>query len=221
MRYLNTLFLLFALLFFAGGCGANASRTASAVVAEGSDVFPSDSLRDWRSYADHVVIYTVVSDNEIPLRPEDEARGEGTLGREVALRVDKVIWSAPTAAPLPDGLIKMRAAGWTVKDGVRHSVRIMGAPRLEVGERFLAPVVRVEDPLVEWWPLTGSSQMPLDDHDRVTPGDSGSPVRGALAGKSIGQVQAEVEAATPDPLAERFADLRPLKRIKAVYAAGG
>jgi len=221
--------IAFALVFVAVvlsafGVGCSGSDGASeSVSGGGADRFPSESLRDWVSYADHVVTFTVVSEDEIPPSRADAERGAGLVGREVTLRVDQTMWSAPDAPKLPSE-IKMRALGWVLQDGKRLPATVTDAPRVEVGKRYLAPLVQVErdSGTREWWPLTVGSQLPVDGSRALSTSgthDWDSPIRRMLGRRSIQQVDGLIEAQPPDPLAQRYRHLRPTERVQAVMSA--
>lgn len=212
----------------AAGCGAASNSEPGAdhaerlVIGSAAESFPEASLRDWKSYADHVVVYTVTGETEIPASQEDLQRGEGLVGRVISIRIENVVWSAPGAPKLPEPL-SMRAPGWVLREGVKVPVSINGAPRTEVGERFVAPLFRRESADgSEWGPLTAGSQLRLDGGQvaAATPLER-SPVRAKLAGMSTAQVREMVASAAADPRAERRRSLRPLARVKAVQAEDG
>lgn len=220
---------IFAVALAAGvsGCGSSAPDLPasggvqrSEVVGESSERFPNDSLRDWKSYADHVVVFRVVSEAEIPPSPENAARGEGLVGRKVTLANEKVLWSAGNAPPLPPE-VTVSAPGWVLHDGQQIPLVVNGAPRIAVGERYIAPLFRLEeDPQApEWGPLSLAAQMPLTD-GRVAPAppNQHSHIRDQLAGKAIAEVEGLVRRADPDPRAQAHHDERPADRVSTVYA---
>jgi hypothetical protein len=205
---------------FVLGCGGSDDSSRSGAGA-GADRFPAESLRDWVSYADHVAIFSVVTERELPASNEDLEHGGGLQGREVTLRIERKLWSAPNAPDLP-GEIKMRALGWVLQEGQRLPMTTGDAPRVAVGEKYLAPVVQVEggDGALEWWPLTVGSQLPLGDSRVTSPGRDAwrSPMRDALSGRSVDEIAELLKAQRPDPVAEKFSSLRPTERIQAVLA---
>lgn len=200
------------------GCGGTQS-----VSGEGAGRFPTGSVQDWVSYADHGAVYTVVAEQEIPPPPEETERGEGLVGRGVTLRIDDVLWSAPDAPSLPPTL-HMTALGWVLQDGDKRPVVFHEGPRVAVGERYVAPLVRVEDDPEhpEWWPLGIGAQLPLDD-DRINGKGGGwsSKPRQRLAGRSVRELRALVVRQQPEPHAAKHRDLRPTKRIEAVLRDRG
>jgi hypothetical protein len=190
------------------------------VAGDGAARFPSESLRDWVSYADYVAAYTVVAEREIPPTPEDAARGEGLVGRDVTLRVDKIVWSAAKVPALPE-VIHMTALGWALVDGERRPLVDPDAPRVAVGERYVAPLVRVEaDPQhPEWWPLGLGAQLPVIDGRIGNTGGWRSALKSALAATTLDALARDIKATAPDPLVARYANLRPSERVKAVLRA--
>lgn len=208
---------------FVLGCGGSHESSGAGGGGAGADRFPGQSMRDWVSYADHVAIYSVVAEREIPASPSDLENGGGLQGRIVTLRVERTLWSAPGAPDLP-AEIEMRALGWVLQDGGRVPMTTDDAPRVAVGERYLAPLVQVEagTGAPEWWPLTVGSQLPLNDSRVTPPGQRAwsSPMREALSGRSVDEIAGLVRAQSPDPIAEKYRSLRPTERIRAVIADG-
>jgi len=164
------------------GCGTGPGDEGG-----GSSVFPDGSLQDWVSYADHVATYTVVAERE-----------DGRMA-DYTLRVDRVVWSAPNAPPLPS----------------RIENRFLNG-ELDVGDHHLGPLVLVEFTQgPEWWPLQTESRMSLDDGELDAGGDSTTTAR-ALDGKSLAEVVELLNAQRPSALAIRYADMRPQDRVQAV-----
>lgn len=201
------------------GVGCGSSREA-AVAGDSAARFPSETLRDWVSYADYVAAYTVVAEREIPPAPADVDRGEGLIGRDVTLRVDKVVWRAAGAPALPETL-HMTALGWVLVDGKRRELVEQDAPRVAVGERYVAPLARVEDDPQhpEWWPLGVGAQLPLVDGRVSDSGRWSSALKSGSSGKTLDVLRRDVRAAAPDPLAARYGNLRPTERVRAVTRA--
>ena len=199
------------------GCG---SGGPTVVAADSAARFPSESLRDWVSYADYVAAYTVVGEREIPPAPEDADHGEGLVGRDVTLRVDRVVWRASGAPALPE-TIHMTALGWVLVDGERRELVQHDAPRVAVGEHYVAPLARVEDDpeQPEWWPLGVVAQLPLVDGHIVDSGGWRSALKSRLASTTLDVLGRDIQAAEPDPVAAGYRDLRPSQRVKAVVRA--
>jgi len=195
-----------AVALIAAGCGGSAAINSSA-----SERFPTSSLQDWISYADHIAVYTVVAEREIPPSPEEIERGEGMIGREITLRVEQTLWSAARAPELP-GEFRATALGWAFQNGEKTPFDTEHGGRVEVGKRYVSPLTMVEDdPAHPWWPLT---QLPVDG-DEVAGGPP-TAAKERLDGRSFGEIRAVLARQAPDPAAARHFDLRPTERIRAV-----
>jgi hypothetical protein len=203
---------------FALGCGVGEKASTKSVVASAAEIFPAGSLEDWKSYADHVVIFSVQSERALPRRDDDVAAGEGRQGRQVDLHIEEVIWSAERAPRLPADLA-MLTTGWVYRDGKRLEMRYRDAPRLKVGQRYLSPMTRLElGPTPEWGPLSLGSQLGIEGSVIAEDDAIGSPgaVREQFAGRSLNVLVDAFKLQEPDPVAMRFKDLRPVERVKAV-----
>jgi hypothetical protein len=210
----------------AAGCGGEARTSTAAqasprtVTIEGTNRFPDTGLRDWASFAEHIVVFTVTSDREVATATAEElAAGEYIIAREATLTIERRLWSAPNAAALPP-TITMDVKGWAVKDGQRMAMVAEGEPRLEVGQRYLAPLLLMDDRTpAEWWPLTVGSMLQLDS-ERVRPALAhGQTSAQQLAGHSVRDVPALVAREPADPVARRLRHLRPAQRVQQVLAA--
>ena len=213
--------ILAVIVAIASGLGCGSGRQA-AVGGDSAARFPSESLRDWVSYADYVAAYTVIAEREIPPASADADRGEGLVGRDVTLRVDKVVWRAAGAPALPETL-HMTALGWVLVDGKRRELVEQDAPRVAVGERCVAPLARVEDDPQhpEWWPLGVGAQLPLVDGRVSDSGRWSNALKSGSSGKTLEVLGRDIQAAAPDPLAARYGNLRPTERVKAVARVHG
>lgn len=143
------------------GAGANhRDRTASQTVG------------DWVTYADHVLVVTAVAEAGQPPSRDELERGEGMIGRVTTLRVDTVLWSAPDAPqPAPAPTLTWSSAGWifnnnnglgTVKFGMKDSSRI------EIGHTYVLAIEWIDDPCSrdpakgEWDGLGSGGTIPFD-----------------------------------------------------------
>lgn len=195
-----------------------AGSPSSPVVAVdgGSSRFPAASFTDWVSYGDQVSVVTVVAEDEVG------AASDGYLARAVTLRVDETVWKRD-GAPSADGTVRVITYGWSIREGERRPVTAWGSARLEVGGRYLAPLVRAPREGVEWTPLADEATLPLDGDVITTDGIVGGPSLHAkdLAGKSVDEVAAMLARTPPDPVAEKYAHLDPDERLQAVLRERG
>jgi hypothetical protein len=171
--------------------------------------FPDSEVEDWVSYADHVAVYTVIDEEQVPPDP-----GEDYVGRLVTLRIDEVLWSAPNAPTLP-AQIEREALGWTNDNGTLVPLESDEAPRVELGEQYLAPLAQVEfTDGPRWWALTPGSHVPLAGGE-VDVASWSTETNEALQGMTVNEVEDVVEAETPDPTAADYAELAPQDRVVA------
>jgi hypothetical protein len=200
------------------GCGGSSS--SAPVSGGGSELFPAETLSDWVSYADHVAVFSVASAQPIPPDPADVEHGGGLQGRDVTLRIERILWTADGAPALPEE-IHMQALGWVLQEGgERREAVTPDAPRVDVGERYVAPLARVRAGTgeLEWWPLSIGAQLPVSDGEVKRPNDDAwrSPILDALAGTTLAQLESLVHRRAPDPLAAKYMHLRPQERVAAV-----
>jgi hypothetical protein len=211
--------LIAVIVAITSGLGCGSGRQA-VVAGDSAARFPSESLRDWVSYADYVAAYTVIAEREIPPASADADRGEGLIGRDVTLRVDKILWRAAGAPALPQ-ILRMTALGWVLVDGQRRELVEQDAPRVAVGEQYVAPLARIEDDPQhpEWWPLGVGAQLPLLDGRASDSGKWHSALKSGSTGKTLDGLGRDINATAPDPVAGRYRNLRPTERVKAVVRA--
>ena len=213
-------FLLVAVV--AAGVSAACSLGDGGVEAVGGDGgsqrLPSESLRDWVSYADELAVFEVATEEALPV-PGDETVHGGYQGRAVTLRIEDVLWRR-RGAPSAGDEVRVVTWGWNVDGDERRPVAEAGTPRLDVGERFVAPLVRVEtDGVPEWTPIGGNSIFPLDDGRITTDGIVGgepSPLLAAAVGLTAAELAERVAETRPYPLAVTYAALDPEARYRAV-----
>src|SRR3954465_15783843 len=67
------------------------------IIAQSDQLLPSESLADWRSFADHLALVTITSERKLPPTAEEIAANEGYIPRVIALRIDSLLWSRPQA----------------------------------------------------------------------------------------------------------------------------
>jgi hypothetical protein len=127
-----------------------------------------------------------------------------------------VLWSAPDAPELPDQF-HMVALGWALHDGERRPMVFDDGPRVAVGDRYVAPLVRTDGGRTEpWVPLAVGAQMPLDRNELAGNEDWTNAARRRLAGRSISELQTALAQQDPDPLAAKHRDLPPDERALVV-----
>ncbi|HKH17072.1 MAG TPA: hypothetical protein VKA57_06065 [Solirubrobacteraceae bacterium] len=215
-RMVLALLCILPVVAFAAGCGAE----RSVVVGEGSDRFLDETFADWVSFADQLSIVSVVAEEAEPPSADVLEHGEGYISRTVTLQVEKTLWRRD-GAPSAQGGIRVVTDGWVLEGGELHRFAIWGGPRLEVGGRYLAPLVRAPRDGAEWTPLSAASTLPLEGDTITTAGIVGHPsaIADAMRGKASERL-AEVLARTPpDAIAAKHFGLDPDARVQAVLRA--
>jgi hypothetical protein len=99
------------------------------------------------------------------------------------------------------------------------------APRLEVGERFLAPLVYREDwpeSAPKWSLLDFSAQLRLDGaRIALRREETVNELRRSFNGKAVESVLEDFQQAPMHETAARYQHLRPAKRVEAVLRVDG
>jgi hypothetical protein len=202
--------------------GGSSSSSSRLVVGEGSGRFLSERFSDWVSYADQLSIVSVIREEELAADNGTFERGEGYIGRAATLRVERTLWRR-AGAPSAADTIRVITYGWVLQDWKRHSFAGWGGPRLEVGGRYLTPLVRAPRDGADWTPLSVESTLPLAGSSITTTGIVGlpSPIAKSMNGKSpeaLAQILAHTQ---PDPIAAKYWNLGPDERVHAVLRARG
>lgn len=164
------------------GCAAVQGATASpspstateanlVVLGEGRDRTASQTAEDWVTYADHVVLVTVVGEIRGQANKTELERQEGMIGRRVTLRVDKVLWSAPNAVQPAPKVLEQEAAGWifnTNSSAEEMKIAVANYSRLEQGHTYIRALDWVDDPCANdpqqgtWAGLGSGGTLPYD-----------------------------------------------------------
>jgi hypothetical protein len=197
------------------------------VMGEGSDRTASRTASDWATYADHVLVVTVVGEIRQPASKKEIERGKGLIGRTVKLQVDKMLWSAPDAPqPAPTSL-DLSVAGWIFNNnsGVgERKIALRDASRLEVGHTYIKALEWIDDPCFDdakrgtWEGLGSGDSIPFDagvlgagefegqaqtlDQLRAKwrlDGTETRTLRGQIAGEPVAALVVALKAAAPRP----------------------
>lgn len=160
------------------GCGAATIVTPSrqgdvpVVLGEGRARTGSRSASDWVSNAEFVIALTVVGEVRGKVAQEDMDRQEGMISREVVLRVDRNIWSAPDVKVVAPQEVSQQAVGWvfnTNNGSGERRLAIAHASRLEVGHSYVMAIDWVDDPCSndplkgQWSGLGAFGTIPFDN----------------------------------------------------------
>lgn len=203
---------------------------SSVMVSEGDQLLPSDSLTDWVTYGDHLVVVKVTGQRELAPTSEETAAGEGYIPRVINLRVDKVLWSRKEAPNAPLSF-ETDLDGWQFHGGRRTPVRLRGEPMMKVGKRYVLPIVyfsktkRVQN--AGWSALSPNSIFPYEagvlGKGDVIPSlqakdaDHPTDARGPFFGKKPAQLVAALTSTSPDPAAAGAMKLPSDERAKYAH----
>lgn len=122
------------------------------VVADGLELLSSATAEDWVSYGSAVVVVTVVGEKAGEVPEADQQNEEGTINRDIDLKVDRRIWARP-GAKVPEQ-ITIGTTGWAWSEGdPENRVEFVnaGRPRYEMGEQYLVALAQ--------WPATPDDQL--------------------------------------------------------------
>lgn len=193
-------------------------------LGSGLDRYPSHTAEDWVTYADHVVVVTPVDEVETPPAASEIERGEGLIGRNVEMRVDKVLWSRDDAPkPAPTSYTR-QSTGWVFDGDVKNRRKFVleGRPRIELGHSYVI-ALRWEpthcsegdkpDP-AQWVGLGEGSNLPFDE-GVIGMGEFAGTVRPA---PTVARNQAD-HSVEETPLAEALAGRGEEELVEALESA--
>lgn len=151
----------------------------------------------------------------------------GMIGRTVNLNVEKILWSAPDAPRGAPESFEMEVAGWFLNDNTdtsrgTHPFAMENSPRISPGHTYIKAIEWIDDPCSQdeadgtWDALGPGDTIPYDrgvvgagefeGKDQTVEeaksrrlADSPNPpsLRDLSAGRSVDQLVASVEAASP------------------------
>jgi hypothetical protein len=184
--------------------------------AEADRAWTTDTLRDLVSFSDQLSIVRGVGES-IPPEPDGPEGWAGFITRRVEVEVGRTFWRRPGAPRAPRSFRFIDWGWWGDLDDKRPA-RVCGGTRLEVGRRYLAPLVRWHG---DWFPADTARLLLFDD--LVVGGvDDGEPsfAHQELAGRTIRQAVRLVKRTIPYHAAVRHPKLNPPRRWSAVDRDG-
>ncbi|MDN3028878.1 hypothetical protein [Streptomyces sp. S.PB5] len=128
-----------------------------------SDEHPSQTAKDWVTYADQVVVATPEREQETDRRDFKSGMFAYQTDRTVTFRTDQVLWSSGKgSARTVDKGFDMVAPGWRVyrESGTRIKRTAPNASRLETGHTYLLALRWSGD---GWTVLGEGAAVPFDD----------------------------------------------------------
>ncbi len=114
------------------------SEDPTTVVREaGTVMVPAESLEDIARWGSSMLVVSVTGENA--RSASSAGPGEVEIGRDLAVRVEQVVWQHPgavTTVSAGDQLSIYTFPGYVEIDGQRSPARAQGALRMEVGQRY-------------------------------------------------------------------------------------
>ena len=188
----------------AGAAAGAGSANCLRIPVRGTRIFPDLTLTDWTSFADHVIAFEVANEAAIPPPDDVTTRHEGYVGRRGTLDIRSFIWSNPHAPP-PPAVIETHLMGWILTQSCpdmlpAYASDDIAGPRLEVGGRYVAAIVKLMINADEWNVMTPGSVFaegadPIATEDIARTGNNA--VAREFAGLSLDAVAARLEATEP------------------------
>lgn len=202
----------------------------SVIISDGDQLLPSDTITDWVTYADQLVVVTVAGERKLAPTAEEKKAGEGYIPRVIDLRIDRVLWSR-SGAPTAPASFETDLDGWQLKGDQRTAVRLKGEPMMVVGKEYVLPIVYFSKtkkvPNSGWSTLSPDSIFPYQS-DTLGKGDvipslqakgadTPTDARAPYFGKNASQLVAAMKATPPDPAAAGVMNLPPDERAQRAH----
>jgi hypothetical protein len=165
---------------------------------------PFESLSDWVSYGDAVVVATVTDERRAD--PTDELGSTGWPNGQ-SIVIGERLWQHPSA-PVPPETIDVTGGLLVVEPGDRVSLTLRLA---SVGVHYLIALGRYDDH--GWRPVSPTLAVVAG---RVDPSIRGTyPFADALAGLDVAEIESTFSSVTPNRVAEASRPLDPAARFEA------
>jgi hypothetical protein len=181
--------------------------------ADPESTYTTDSLHDLRSFSDAMAIVRGVKQT-IPPPPSGPEGWAGLIGRQVTVRVERVLWRRPHA-PAPPRRFRFSDLGWAGTLEHKRPLAGCGETRMVLGRRYLAPIVRHGG---TWYPLF-PTRLRLRGDLVVGGVDAGEPENShqALQGRSVAGAVRLVAQTKPYRAVVLHPHGSPADRWQAVY----
>jgi hypothetical protein len=177
---------------------------------------PTDTLTDWVSYSDQLSVVEVTAEHRgEPSRPEPGSDEAPWVGRRVDLQVLETPWRRAEAPTAPDTLT-VQVDPWRVRKGRLRQFRVSDGPWVEVGQRYLMGLVRLDEG--DWGPYAGST-MPLSPAGVVVATCQDHTTLARFTGLTPDDAAAVLAKTPIDPIASANSTLPPIQRWQRAAAA--
>lgn len=200
----------------ASGRQAAGAPTADAVMAEGYERLPFQSLEDWKSYSDAVVLATVRAETEVgPGEKEGPLPPGAPVGRIVELDVSETVFSRNPEAV--GNAVSVAVPGWVTdpESGRRQDLLFQHSQRIVVGKQYLLALVR--EHTGTWSLQTPRSAFAVEGGTIVSGETDVSDMR-RLGGSPVEAFESSLQAAPANAQAEKYANYSAIDRWAFVSA---
>lgn len=218
-------------LLFASCAG---ETTPVTVAGNEQKALPVETLEDWVTYGDRLVVVEATSESASPISEEERNRGEGYSARQVTMQILSTHWSSSeterTRSLTTPQKVTTANGGSLVNGKTRKPVRFDGETYARVGQQYLAlvtysaialtvdPETRAVSSFEEpsW---TVGALLPLEN-GRVAPvedtANGESPARAKLTTLTPEASGDLLDDTDPDLAAAKYAYLDPVARYQNV-----
>lgn len=218
----RTLWCLLLVPFVAIGCWSgddSPSEAADPYRCHAGNVdyrLPTDTLTDWVSYSDQLSVVEVTAEHRgESSRPEPGSDEAPWVGRRVDLRVVETPWRRAEAPAAPDTLT-VQVDPWVLRKGRLEQFRVTDGPWVEVGQRYLMGLVRLDEG--EWGPFPRST-MPLSADGVVVATCPNHTTLARFTGMTPNDAGAVLAQTPADPVARANVTRPPVERWQRAAAA--
>lgn len=204
-------------------------------MSTGATLLPSDSVLDWTTYGDHLVLATAGDQIESAPTEEEMAAGEGFIDRAVTFTVDQVMWSRGGAPAAPkEWKVAIDGYEFTVKDGKavkKRQIITKDQPLIRKGKQYAVLITYIPQGRFSragaWTVLGANTILPYEggvigEGDSVPGYHGDSPdttARNLVWKKSEVELIELLESTPPDPASMPYLDLPPVERYRATMKA--
>lgn len=204
-----------------------ATSSATPLTAEGLNLLPSETLRDWVTYGDHVVVAKLTSTRDLDTSDEEKKAGEGYIPRQVSFDVRRVVWSREGAPDAPDR-VALGLDGSVFDATSTAPLRMEGQPALDkVGTEYVMVLTKLRasayTSVPGWVALSPDSIVPISPSDPTTvtagAGQRVSSAVSAVQGRTVDRVASLLAHTEADPFAVPYMAEPPDERAQLAIRA--
>jgi hypothetical protein len=135
------------------------SASTNPQYVHGAAALPYLRLKDWHSFADGVVAFTVKDERRVPASDEEYEANVGLETRLLVASIDEVIWTRDKSRQIPETMT-FPHGGWTFSaHQENHRIFLADSIDLLVGHSYVAPIYydETQDDALKWMPLAPDS----------------------------------------------------------------